>query len=68
MIKFSAKLVLVIGALTLAGCTTTERKLTGAAIGGATGAIVGHSVAGGLGGAVGAAGGAVVGTVIADSL
>ncbi|GGA60659.1 hypothetical protein [Pelagibacterium lentulum] len=68
MIKLPAKLVLVVCALALAGCSTTERRISGAAIGGATGAIVGHSVAGGLGGAVGAAGGAVVGTVIADSI
>lgn len=68
MIKIAVKTLIVAGVLTLAGCTTTERNMSGAAIGGATGAIVGGSVAGTLGGAVGAAGGAAAGVAIADQI
>ena len=68
MKKLAATALVVIGALGLAGCTTTERQMSGAAIGGAGGALLGSSVAGGLGGVVGAAGGAAAGVAAADYL
>lgn len=59
--------ILAIGAvaLSLAACTTTERRAgTGAVIGGGTGAIIGGIAGGGTGAAVGAAVGAGTGAVI----
>ena len=52
-------------ALSLAACTTTERRATGGAlIGGGTGAIIGGIAGGGTGAAVGGAIGAGTGAVI----
>jgi len=52
-------------ALSIAGCTTTEKRAgTGALIGGGTGAIIGGIAGGGTGAAVGAAIGAGTGAVI----
>jgi osmotically inducible lipoprotein OsmB len=50
----------IILTIAVAGCTTTQRAVTGAAAGGVTGALV----AGPIGAAVGAGGGAVAGSVI----
>ncbi|WP_029350669.1 YMGG-like glycine zipper-containing protein [Bosea sp. 117] len=52
-------------ALSLAACTTTERRAgAGALIGGGTGAVIGGIAGGGSGAAVGAAVGAGTGAVI----
>ena len=59
--------LIVISALSMTACTTTQRTVTGAAIGGAGGALVGGAV-GGYGGAiVGGAGGAAAGALIANN-
>ncbi|WP_127142723.1 hypothetical protein [Pelagibacterium montanilacus] len=68
MIKQISVVVVLAGSLALAGCTTTERAMTGAAIGGAGGAVVGNAIAGPVGGAVGAAGGAATGVFVADNM
>ncbi|MDR6951817.1 uncharacterized protein YcfJ [Ancylobacter sp. 3268] len=52
-------------ALSLAACTTTEKRAgTGALIGGGAGAIIGGIAGGGTGAAVGAAVGAGTGAVV----
>jgi hypothetical protein len=63
------KLLLVsIVALSLAGCSLTQRETNGALIGGATGAVVGGVASHSWGGAaVGGAVGAVAGAVIANA-
>ncbi|MBS7545857.1 hypothetical protein [Ancylobacter oerskovii] len=58
-------------ALSLAACTTTEKRATGGAlIGGGTGAIIGGIAGGGtgalVGGAIGAGTGAVIGAATAN--
>ena len=65
--KTSASLALVlVAALSLTACTTTQKTVSGAAIGGAAGAVVGGAV-GGYGGAiVGAAAGGAGGAIIAN--
>lgn len=64
---FSIALVLA-GALALSACTSTERTLTGAAVGGATGAAVGGAVMGTPGAVLGAGAGAYGGAVIANEV
>lgn len=52
-------------ALSMAACTTTERRAgTGALIGGGTGAVIGGIAGGGTGAAIGAGVGAASGAVI----
>ena len=66
MKKFAPVAVVLLSALSLTACTTTEKTLSGAAIGGGAGALVGGAVGGYggavVGGAAGAAGGAIVGS------
>lgn len=64
----SSTALVVIGALTLTACTSTQRTMTGAAVGGAAGAAVGGAVASTPGAIVGAAGGAAVGVAVADKI
>lgn len=58
----------VVSSLLAAGCTTGERAVGGAAVGGIGGAAVGNSVAGTGGAVVGGVGGAVVGSAVGQSL
>jgi len=67
MKKFAPIVLVLVSAMSLTACTTTERTLTGAAIGGGTGALVGGAVGGYGGAVVGGAGGAVAGAVIANN-
>ncbi|KKC31304.1 hypothetical protein [Devosia psychrophila] len=67
MKKFAPIALVVISALSMTACTTTQRTVSGAAIGGAGGALVGGAV-GGYGGAiVGGAGGAAAGALLANN-
>lgn len=66
MTKIAPIAFVVIAALSLSACTSTQRTISGAAIGGAGGALVGGAV-GGYGGAiVGGAGGAAAGALLAN--
>ena len=66
MKKFAPVALVVVAALSLSACTTTQRTVSGAALGGAAGAVVGGAV-GGYGGAiVGAAAGGAGGAVLAN--
>ncbi|KKB86821.1 hypothetical protein VW29_00780 [Devosia limi DSM 17137] len=59
--------LVVIAGFSLTACTSSQRTLTGAAVGGAAGAALGGAV-GGYGGAIiGGAGGAAAGAVIANN-
>ena len=66
MKKFASIAVILVAGLSMTACTTTEKTLGGAAIGGGAGALVGGAVGGYggavVGGAAGAAGGAIVGS------
>jgi predicted small secreted protein len=65
--KTSASVALVVvAALSLAGCTTTQRTMSGAALGGAAGAVVGGAVGGYGGAVVGAAAGGAGGALLAN--
>nr|WP_314259335.1 hypothetical protein [uncultured Devosia sp.] len=67
MRKFAPVAFVIIAALSLSACTSTQRTVSGAAIGGAGGALLGGAV-GGYGGAiVGGAGGAAAGALIANN-
>ena len=67
MKKLGPIALVVISAFSLTACTTTQRTVSGAAIGGAGGALVGGAV-GGYGGAIiGGAGGAAAGALIANN-
>lgn len=58
-------IVIALAALSVAGCTTTERRAgTGALIGGGTGAVIGGIAGGGRGAVAGAAIGAGTGAII----
>ncbi len=61
-------LALVGAALTLGGCTRTEKTLAGALIGAGAGAGIGAAVSGGSGAAIGAGAGAVAGGVTGYTL
>jgi hypothetical protein len=67
MKKLAPAALVIIGALSLTACTTTQRTVTGAAVGGAAGAAVGGAVAGYPGAIVGGAGGAAAGAAIANN-
>lgn len=64
MKKLAPAALIIVGALSLTACTTTQRTVTGAAVGGAAGAVVGGAVAGTPGAVVGGAAGAVTGATI----
>lgn len=68
MKKQFAAAALIASAFMVAGCTTNERALGGAAVGGVGGAAVGNSVAGTGGAIAGGVGGAVVGSAVGQSL
>jgi hypothetical protein len=69
IMKKTFGLICVLGAaFATVGCTTTERTVTGAAVGGVGGAIVGDAVAGTGGAIVGGVGGAVAGGAIARNM
>jgi len=63
-------LVLVLGVILIAGCTTVQRgAATGAVLGGGLGAIIGHqSGSTGEGAGIGAAAGAIGGAIIAEQM
>lgn len=60
----------LLGSLVLAtaGCTTSQKSLGGAAVGGVGGAVIGDAVAGTGGAIVGGVGGAVAGAAIGRNL
>lgn len=68
MLRIASTTLIIVGALTIAGCTTTERNLTGAAVGGGAGAAVGGAIAGTPGAIVGGAGGAAAGVAVSDRI
>lgn len=68
MNKIASLAIVVVGALSLTACTSTERTLTGAAVGGGAGALVGASVMGTPGAVLGGAAGAATGVVVADNI
>jgi hypothetical protein len=68
MNKLASTSLVIVAALSLAACTTTQRNLTGAAVGGATGAAVGGAIGNTPGAIIGAAGGAAAGVAIADEM
>lgn len=69
MMKRIAMLTLVAGlAAATAGCSTTQKTIGGAALGGVGGAVVGDAIAGTGGAVVGGVGGAVAGAAIARRL
>ena len=66
MNKLAPVALVVISALSLTACTTTQRTVSGAAIGGAGGALIGGAVAGYGGAIVGGAGGGSAGALLAE--
>ena len=60
--------VVVTSAFAAAGCTTGQKTLAGAAVGGVGGAVVGDAIAGTGGAIVGGVGGAVAGGAIARNM
>ena len=66
MKKFAPVALLVVAALSLTACTSTQRTVSGAALGGAAGAVVGGALAGYSGAVVGAAAGGAGGALIAN--
>ena len=67
MKKFAPIAFVVISALSITGCTTTQRTVSGAAIGGAGGALVGGAIGGYGGAVVGGGAGAAAGAVLANN-
>ena len=70
MMKRTVGVTVVLGCALIAasGCTTNQKTLGGAAVGGVGGAIVGDAVAGTGGAIVGGLGGAVAGGAIGRNL
>ncbi|MBP0439880.1 hypothetical protein [Tianweitania sediminis] len=68
MTKRLAVLAVLGATLVGAGCTTSERTVGGAVVGGVGGAVVGNAVAGTGGAVVGGVGGAVAGGAIGRNL
>ena len=66
MKKFAPIALVVISALSMTACTTTQRTVSGAAIGGAGGALAGGAIGGYGGAVVGGAGGAAAGALLAN--
>lgn len=66
--QFGALLLLVLATIGLSGCTTTQKTIGGAAVGGVGGAVVGDAIAGTGGAVVGGIGGAVAGAAVARRL
>ncbi len=60
------KTALVLGAatLTMAGCTTTERTVGGAVVGGAGGAVIGNAIGGSGGAVIGGLAGGTAGALV----
>lgn len=67
MKKIAPIALVVVAALSMSACTTTQRTISGAAIGGAGGALVGGAVGGYAGAVVGGAGGAAAGALLANN-
>lgn len=59
---------LIASTVLVTGCTTNQRTLGGAAVGGVGGAAIGNSIAGTGGAVVGGVGGAVAGAAVGQSL
>lgn len=68
MKKIASLSLVIVGALSISACTSTQQNMTGAAVGGATGAVVGGAVAGGPGAVLGAAGGAATGVYVTEEV
>ena len=62
----SLKTIMALSAslMIIAGCTTTERQIAGAGIGGVGGALIGDAVGGTGGAVVGGLGGAAAGALV----
>ncbi|MDX3924990.1 MAG: hypothetical protein QHC90_04165 [Shinella sp.] len=61
--------VIVLGCVVIStGCTTTQKTIGGAAVGGVGGAVVGDAVAGTGGAIVGGVGGAIAGGAIGRNM
>ena len=68
--KRTAGVALVLGCALMAGagCTSNQKTLGGAAVGGVGGAVVGDAIAGTGGAVVGGVGGAVAGAAVGRNL
>ena len=66
MKKLAPIALVVVSALSLTACTSTQRTVTGAAVGGGAGALVGSAVGGTGGAVIGGAGGAAAGAALAQ--
>tara|TARA_R110002020_G_scaffold14227_1_gene50464 strand:+ start:6709 stop:6912 length:204 start_codon:yes stop_codon:yes gene_type:complete len=67
MKKIAPIALILMSALSITACTTTERTVSGAAIGGGAGALAGGAIGGYGGAVVGGAGGAAAGALIANN-
>ncbi|OAM84263.1 hypothetical protein [Devosia elaeis] len=67
MKKIAPVALVVVAALSMSACTSTQRTISGAAIGGAGGALVGGAVGGYTGAVIGGAGGAAAGALLANN-
>lgn len=66
MKKLAPIALVLLSALSITACTTTERTISGAAIGGGAGALAGGAIGGYGGAVVGGAAGAAGGAYIAN--
>lgn len=66
MKKIAPIALVLMSALSITACTTTERTISGAAIGGGAGALAGGAIGGYGGAVVGGAAGAAGGAYIAN--
>lgn len=68
MNKRYAAAAMLASAIMVAGCTSNQKAIGGAAVGGVGGAAIGNSVGGTGGAIVGGVGGAVAGSAVGQSL
>ena len=66
MKKLAPIALILVSALSITACTTTERTVSGAAIGGGAGALAGGAIGGYGGAVVGGAAGAAGGAYLAN--
>lgn len=66
--NLAALALLGLAAFAASGCTTTQKTIGGAAVGGVGGAVVGDAVAGTGGAVVGGVGGALAGAAVGRRL
>src|SRR5690606_21965545 len=68
MKKLAALSLVIVTAMSLTACASSQRNMTAAALGGAGGAVLGGGVAGTTGAVLGAAGGAAAGVALSDQM